>query len=357
MKLIDRHYRLAAHRWPSVRIGWVSLILIVLLFTDVQINQAQTNEGMDESPFWSDVFTYRDPETVLESRSPEDVIIMATGDVLLARTINSRMVRLEDFTFPFVNVRGLLSQADVAWVNLETPLVSDCPIRFVGMRFCGDPRGVEGLVYAGIDIANLANNHAENHNEKGVIETEQILTDAEIEVTGLSKPVIMLVHGKRIGFLGFNDASAVRWISGASYDEIRTQIADVYDDVDYLIVGFHWGHEYHLSQNSHQRNLAKVAIDAGADLVIGHHPHWLQGVELYKDRPIVYSLGNFIFDQQGGGWVEEGAIALINFQADGNLRVNFLPVIIENTSTPRFATQDEAETILRRMASVSGVLN
>jgi poly-gamma-glutamate capsule biosynthesis protein CapA/YwtB (metallophosphatase superfamily) len=343
------------HR-PSVRVGWVSLILIVFLFTDVQINQAQVSQGMDDSPFWSEVFAYRDPETVLDGRSAEDVIIMATGDVLLARTINSRMVKSEDFTFPFVNVRGLLSQADIAWVNLETPLVSDCPLRYVGMRFCGDPHGVEGLVYAGIDVANMANNHAENHNEKGVIETEQILTDAEIEVTGLSKPVIMLIHGKRVGLLAFNAASPSRWISEASKEEIETQIADAYDDVDYLVVGFHWGDEYHLSQNSYQRYLAKIAIDAGADLVIGHHPHWLQGVELYKDRPIVYSLGNFVFDQKGGGWVDEGAIALINFQANGELAVNFLPVIIENTSTPRFATQEEAETILRRMASVSGVL-
>lgn len=338
-------------RGVSGRMRWVLLIVFVFLFTDVQINQAQ-----DESPFWSQLFTYRDPETVLDGRSSEDIIIMATGDVLLARTINSRMVKTENFTFPFVHVSGLLSQADIAWVNLETPLVSDCPFRYVSMRFCGDPRTVAGLVSAGIDVANIANNHAENHNEIGVIETEQILTAAEIEITGLSRPVIMLIHGQRVGMLGFNDASANRWISGASYDEVEAQIADARDDVDYLIVAFHWGHEYHLSQNTHQRNLAKVAIDAGADLVIGHHPHWLQGVETYKDVPILYSLGNFIFDQQGGGWVDEGAIAVINFRASGDLMVNFLPVIIENTSTPRFATQEEAETILRRMASVSGVL-
>lgn len=281
---------------------------------------------------------------------------MATGDVLLARTINSRMVKTEDFVFPFVHVRELLSQADIAWVNLETPLVSDCPLRYVGMRFCGDPRTVAGLVSAGIDVANMANNHAENHNEKGVIETEQILTAAEIAITGLSRPVIMFVHGKRVGLLCFNDASPSRWISDASYDTVKEQISSIREDVDYLVACFHWGNEYHLSQNTHQRNLAKVAIDAGADVVIGHHPHWLQGVETYKDRPIVYSLGNFVFDQKGGGWVDEGAIAVINFKSDGSLQINFLPVIIENTSTPRFATQEEAEKILRRIASVSGVL-
>ena len=325
--------------------------MIIFLFAQVQINQAQ-----HEASFWTHLFDYRDPETVLAGRSSEDVIIMATGDVLLARTINSRMVKTEDFTFPFVHVAELLSQADIAWVKLETPLVSDCPLRYVGMRFCGDPRTVAGLLSAGIDVANIANNHSENHNEKGVIETEQTLTAAEIEITGLSKPVIMLIHGKRVGMLGFNDVSPVRWTSGATPEEVKTQVEGLYNEVDYVIVAFHWGYEYHLMQNSRQRNLAKVAIDAGADVVIGHHPHWLQGVEMYKERPIIYSLGNFVFDQLGGGWVDEGAIVMINFKANGDLQVNFMPVVIENTSTPRFATQAEAEKILRRIASVSSVL-
>ncbi len=324
-----------------------ALILLFVFFVSVPINQAQ-----DDVPFPPDIFTYHDPQSLLAQRAPDDILIMATGDVLLARTINARMVERSDFTFPFAQVAAYLAQADLAWVNLETPLVTGCPLRYRTKDFCGDPRTVAALVSAGIDVANMANNHAENSGQKGVLETEQILNQAGIDVTGRTN-VILEVQGKRIGLLGFNDISATRWVSRARAEDVEAQIKNLRDQVDYLIVCFHWGIEYQLLQNSRQRNLAEIAIDAGADVVVGHHPHWLQGVEIYHDKPIIYSLGNFIFDQKGGGWIDQGAIALITFQANGHVQLNFVPTIIEDRSTPRFATRDEAEDIMRRMASVS----
>ncbi len=323
----------------------------MLLFAPLSITQAQ-----DAPAFWDDIFTYHDPETVLAPRAPGDVVMMGTGDVLLARSINARMMKSHDFTFPFAKLGPFLAQADIAWVNLETPLLTGCPIQYVGMKFCGDPQTAASLVFAGIDAANIANNHSENQGEAGVLETEQILTDLGIGITGRAKPVIFERQGKRIGLLGFTDIDTVNWVSAARDEDVAAQIKSLRATVDEVIVCFHWGLEYHLEQTDRQRDLAKLAIDSGADIVIGHHPHWVQGVELYHGKPIVYSLGNFVFDQAFGGWVNEGAIALITFKANGALTVNLIPVVIDDQSTPRFANKWRAGKILKRILSVSAIL-
>jgi|GEM_PF-4953701 len=173
--------------------GLPLLILIMLLLAPLSSNQAQ-----DALAFWDDIFTYHDPETILAHRAPGDIVMMATGDVLLARSINARMMKSHDFTFPFAKLGPFLAQADITWVNLETPLLTGCAIQYVGMKFCGDPQTTASLVFAGIDAANIANNHSENQGEAGVLETEQILTGLGIGVTGRAKPVILERQGNCI---------------------------------------------------------------------------------------------------------------------------------------------------------------
>lgn len=340
------------HRtWPLRAGRWISLILLFALSVQTVLNQAT-----DMPIFWSDLFIYQDPETLMASQGEDDVTIMVTGDVLLARTVNACMVNEEDWTFPLATVAPFLSQADVTWVNLETPIVSECPLRYQGRRFCGDPRTLASLTLAGVDVANIANNHAEDQGAEGVAETVSFLEAIDIDVTGRAKAVVLEVKGKTIGMLGFNEVNPLKSVTQALPATIEAQVRSLRSKVDYVLVVFHWGIEYRLTQNSTQRNLAKIAIDAGADAVIGHHPHWVQGVEVYQGKPIVYSLGNFVFDMGEGGWVNDGAIALVTLKADGRLDLDLVPVVIENSSTPRLATEKEANSILERMGSVSAIL-
>jgi poly-gamma-glutamate synthesis protein (capsule biosynthesis protein) len=241
-------------------------------------------------------------------------------------------------------------------VNLETPLLPDCQVRYGGLTFCGEPRTVAGLQYAGIDVVNLANNHTENYGERGILATQAILSAANIAMTGFAEPIIFEVQGRKIGLLGFNDSTPVYWVNSAKPKVVEALIQAARPQVDVLIVAFHWGVEYETVPRLRQRNLAKLAINSGADAVIGHHPHWVQGVEIYRNKPILYSLGNFVFDQGSGGWFNEGILAVFRLQPDQPLQVHLLPVIIEDLSTPRFADQTEATTILRRILSVSAVL-
>jgi hypothetical protein len=329
----------------------LACLLLLGVFAHGTPSQAQS-----ELFGWHPLFAYRQPEAIVAGWADGDIVLLATGDVLLARSINARMVATNDFTFPFANLQGLLSQADIAWVNLETPLVTGCVARVDGLNFCGDPRGVAGLQMAGVDVVNIANNHSENYGLHGVVETMQHLETANMAVTGLIKPVILEIHGKRVGLMGFNSASASSWISDAKPQAVELQIKNARAKVDYLVVSFHWGQEYRSMQDNRQRELGRLAIDAGADVVIGHHPHWVQGVEIYRDKPILYSLGNFVFDQGTGGWFNEGVIAVINFQASGRLQLHLIPIIIEDRAIPRLANRDEAEIILQRMGEASSVL-
>lgn len=327
--------------------------LCLLLFLLMVISAP--SDAQDAPDLWTEIFTYRDPATLFEAQQPDDVVLLATGDVLLARTINAAMLKYQNFTYPFKNTSQFLSQADLTWVNLETPILTNCPTKYEGLIFCGTPQTLESLTFAGVDVVNLANNHAENYGEAGVIETEQHLTENGLQFTGRFRPVIREIKGKRIGLLGFTDVGDSIWVSRAEDDAVVTAVKALRGQVDYLVVGFHWGIEYHLEQSERQRDLARMTIDAGADVVIGHHPHWVQGVELYHSKPIIYSLGNFVFDQSFGGWVDEGAAAVITFGAD-RPHITLVPVVIRHQSTPDFPNEWRANQILKRIKSVSAIV-
>ncbi len=152
--------------------------------------------------------------------------MIATGDVLPARSVNVQVLKNKDFTWPYRKTAELVRAADMTFINLETPLLSDCPPTNEGMIFCGDARHVEGLQFAGVDIASLANNHTGNHDVAGVDETEQILSTANIVTVGRSGPVFYPVRETQFAFLAYNDISAPQpGFPQTTEENIRVEIA------------------------------------------------------------------------------------------------------------------------------------
>lgn len=299
------------------------------------------------------IFKYTNPEQAVKSKSYEYSIV-ATGDVIPARSVNAKMVSLNNFTFPFEKTASLLKNADAVFINLESPLIPNCKPTFEGMIFCGDQRGVEGLVYAGVKVTSIANNHAGNYGIEGINSTVNLLKHNDIQVTGNSKSAILFIKDKKFGFLGYNDIggkeSGIVW---ASKDQIKEDIQKLKNQADFVIVTFHWGTEYTANPNERQKDLAHSAIDAGADLIIGNHPHWVQGIEQYKGKFVTYAHGNYVFDQMWSQETREGVIGEYVFNKVGLANVKFFPVIIDNYSTPRFANKAEANKILERMKQSS----
>lgn len=244
---------------------------------------------------------------VLAGHDENDVTTLVfTGDVMLGRSVNSRLSRTQDFSWPFYYIGEYLREADLTYVNLESPLLSSCPLTDTGMKLCGDINNVAALTSAGVDVASLANNHALDYGIEGLKNTKSLLINNGIAVTGVGEPVVSEVNGLKIAFISFND---VNHLVGIDHPNLMPDLmTKANNTADLVVTTFHWGREYEAHPTSRQVALAHQAIDLGADLVVGAHPHWIQSKEVYQGVPIYYSLGNTIFDQE---WSEQTKTGLV----------------------------------------------
>jgi Bacterial capsule synthesis protein PGA_cap len=226
--------------------------------------------------------------------------LIATGDVIPARLVNIEATRRNDFLWPFRPTADHVKNADVTFINLESPLLPGCPQRPTGLVFCGDTRFVDGLVAIGAKVANLANNHVNAGPDTE--RTAALLQQHGIQTaTNLGPPVILDVRGLKFAFVGCN---AVTGGPAVDREALKAAIQHARSQADVLVVQFHWGKEYERQPMTAPGvapddpiELSHLAIDAGADLVIGNHPHWVQGVEIYRGHLITYAHGNYVFDQ------------------------------------------------------------
>ncbi len=300
----------------------------------------------------------------LSARAEESTTtLLVTGDILPGRSVHLRYAQTGDSNFAFAKVASVLSAADLTLVNLEGPLVSGCPIVREGVTFCGDPRLAEGIKFAGVDIVNIANNHIFDFGAKGRQETITTLKEKGFAVAGEGLVVYKVVNGTRFAFLGFDTV-------GKKIDRLNLvrSIGAARKSADVVVVQFHWGQEYtYLPKAAGEDpiSLAHFAVEQGADLVIGNHPHWVQGIEFYnkseakiarfgeaepsQGKPIVYSHGNFIFDQMWSQETREGVVGKYTFLGKKLVGIEFLPVKIDPPFQPRFPIGEEAASILNKM--------
>lgn len=301
---------------------------------------------------------YNDDHSWTATLSAQSIRTMiATGDVMPARSVNTRVLKLDDFTWPFIYTAEVLKSSDITFINLETPLLENCPTTIEGMIFCGDIRNVEGLNFAGIDVVNIANNHAGNYGEKGIKSTIDILERNNLLVSGVNGPVYKKIRGLTFAFLGFTDIERHKGIAVADEEVIRNEIALASQNADIVVIEFHWGTEYTAQPNRQQIYLGRLSIDAGADLVIGNHPHWIQPVEIYKGKLITYAHGNFVFDQEWSLKTKQGVVGKYTFYEDRLIDVEFLPVLIKNYGQPSFLEGIQKHEILEDMKKQSELLH
>ena len=285
------------------------------------------------------------------------ITIIATGDIIPARSVNFQATQRKDFTWPYLKTAEILKQADITFINLETPLIDVCPATQEGMVFCGNSKNIEGLVYAGVDIVSLANNHSSNYGKDALDSTIELLDDNGILVTGISGPKILEIKGMRFAFLGYNDIEKPqKEVSNVEEEKIKSEITAAKKESDFVIVTFHWGTEYLAQPDDRQKYLGHFAIDAGANLVIGNHPHWIQPVEIYKGKLITYAHGNFIFDQEWSLETKQGVVGKYVFYENELIDVEYIPILLENYGQPHFLTGTEKDKVLENMKVQSEIL-
>ncbi len=272
-----------------------------------------------------------------EKLKPPQIVLLAGGDIMLGRKVGYTMTKTRNFNWPFEKLADVIKSADFSFFNLESPFFRSCKPTETGMVFCADFNAIDGLLFAGVDGVNLSNNHIRNYGDEGLEDTRNLLKENKIGFFGEGEnPLIVDVKGMRFAFLGYNEVGLGEKAYRSLKNQLREEVLNTRPLVDILIVSFHWGNEYTTTISPRQRELSYLAIDAGGDVVIGHHPHWVQEKEIYKGKPIYYSLGNFVFDQMWSEETRKGILVKLVFEGKNLIDEEILPFKIFDFGQPRF---------------------
>ncbi|MBI4098386.1 MAG: CapA family protein [Candidatus Levybacteria bacterium] len=292
----------------------------------------------------------------LISPSPDEtaesyLTLISTGDIGLVRDVNYKIIQAKDPSYPFLKIADYLKDGDLTVGNLEGPLIDNCPIIREGFTFCGQSSNASGLTYAGIDAMNLANNHSTNFGLSGLEESEKILRSNGIVPFGSDKNIEYLkIRDKKIALIGFVElGNSWGGLNNATGENVSELVRTARQNADIVITSFHWGIEYTRKPTENQVALAHLAIDSGADIVLGNHPHWIQTTEVYKGKFISYAQGNTVFDQDWSQETKEGVLYKFVYRNGVFEKIGEKYTIIEDNVQPRFATEEEILKIKQKI--------
>lgn len=284
----------------------------------------------------------------------KEIQIVAVGDILLGRGVEKKVRQArKDFVFPFEKVSESLQKGDIIFGNLEASITSSTHT-LTGIKQKGkyiiknSVDSFTGIKYAGFNLLSLANNHILDCYEKGLFDTMKLLQNNNIAYSGAGKnidearkPAIIEKKGVKVGMISYTDMAYVTYSGNPPLSFIATSkkagvapremnliledVAKLKPEVDLVIVSLHWGVEESFEVLSKQREFAYKLLDSGVDIILGHHPHQFQGVEIYKGKPIIYSLGNFIFDQNDPE-NQESFILNMNYKNNKLIDMNLTPI-------------------------------
>ena len=296
----------------------------------------------------------------------DSVSLVAVGDIMLGdhpicigHGVGSSLKNKEP-NLLFSNVFDVLKQGDITFGNLESVLsdldIDKNSINSVSLR--GSEKSINEITSAGFNVVSIANNHILEHGEASLKRTNELLHQHGIQGIGVSdtkfdsrKTFVMEIKGIKIGFLAYcliGDETA--YCSVDSSSEIIEDVKNASANVDVLVVSMHWGNEFIRKPSPQQVELGHAIIDAGANLILGHHPHVLQGVETYNDGVIVYSLGNFVFDM----WqrkMRESMIFSCKFSKNGIVDFEIIPAYINDSYQPYLLQGNNKNVLLSRITN------
>lgn len=306
-----------------------------------------------------------------ETAAPPEFTLVAVGDVMLDGLTSARL-RHYDPGYPFAASAPLLKEGELVFANLECPISRRGEAASKPYTFCADPLAVDALTAAGINLVSLANNHILDYGADALEDTFELLEERGIAYAGAGrneeearKGVFLEINGVKTAVLAYSGIfkhGYPAWRAGPDnagtlfYPEKEQFSADIRKAgqwADVVVVSLHWGDEYTYEVNEEQRETGRLAVESGADLVLGHHSHTPQGIEIYKGRPIVYSLGNFLFYPFTKTFCNESFILQASVGKNGVAEMRLLPVLLGD-SQPYPATGPEA---VRLRSLITGLLD
>ncbi len=296
-------------------------------------------------------------------RTPAALTLAAMGDV----NLDIRPVQEGDFAYPWASVRGLIEQADLAFANLECSVsYRGEPVQGKEFTFRGNPGALAYVREAGLDVVSQANNHVRDYGGDALMDSFAYLDAAGLAHCGAGADwaqahaaAYLMGNGLKVAFLAYSDINWPGWQAGSGYpgvadaaevSQMRADIAAAKRNADLVVVSFHWGTERRNTPDGSQVYYAHAAVDAGADLVLGHHPHVVQGCELYGGKLIAYSLGNFVFSP-GSPECRWTIFGQITINQNGFVGATIYPAHIDDCR-PELIGDAEADSWLGQVASL-----
>ena len=310
--------------------------------------------------------------TIRGTRPPRPTTLTVVGDIMLSRGVTDPRNAMRPLS---PRLRG----ADITVGNLESTLSMEGPPRQGSDSFGADPGVIGWLKLAGFDAMSLANNHAGDYADAALLTTRRLLEESALgpfgagrDRTEASRPVVVERHGTRFGFVGFNaigetpmagpgtpGALSVRMpprtgpLQEADLRHVSRQVELLDRRVDVVVVLPHWGTQYTHAPEPVQRTVARRLVDAGADLVAGGHPHWVQGLDVVDGVVVAHSLGNFVFDMDFMVETQQGVILEATYWGEELKSLELVPYRMDETFAPRLAGPEEAADILGDVWSTS----
>lgn len=310
------------------------------------------------------ILAFMEAEGIAEKTGEsETVTLILGGDVMLSNWVMEHLDK-DGLEYPFLGIQDILQRGDIRFCNLEAPIgtYADTLKSEKKYTFALPPRYRHAIKYGDFDIVSLANNHILDYSSHLADSTVHYLDELGIKQVGYGHnsyeapgPVILERKGIRIGFLAYSMTFPREfWASpsspGTAYPDAVNfghLVQNIEDEVDFTVVSFHWGAENSDSTKQYQQDFARKAVDMGADLIVGHHPHIWQGVEDYKDRLIAYSVGNLCFGSFSPTALQSGLLeveigpdtihaAKIHPLDVDNVRVRFQPRKLDEPGTVKF---------------------
>ena len=301
--------------------------------------------------------------------------MVAVGDIMLGRGVNNKMVAYNDYLYPYRKMKDELDSADLRVANLECTVTDTFPIPTdpSTFTFVTKAKAISGLKYAGFDMLTVANNHANGPGHAPFMDMVSNLRNNGISVCGggdtlkeARSPATATAKGLRVAMHGYcmtppgaqgPFATESSWgLAPVDLETLPRDIAAARASADIVIPYFHWGIEYTKDPIKAQQAAARAAIDAGADMVLGVHPHWVQAIEEYKGKLIIYALGNFIFDQDWSRPTLEGFLLHLYWRGSTLVSARWVPTLDQDRCQPRAMTPAEAVGVFQRMWSGTDML-
>ena len=297
--------------------------------------------------------------------TPALTTLLFVGNIVPARCVRAAADRRGEDRSIYADVAPRIRQADYAMALLNTALTDRFPPTGCVHTYLllGDPRHAQTMAWAGFDAVNVGTNHIKNGGDQAFLDTLQAIHQAGLPTVGggenleaALQPLVVTFHGVRFAFVSLNaiepHSFATKERPGAAPltpATARQAIAAAHQQADVVIALPHWGPEYDFAPNYLQRRAARLLVEAGADIIVGNHPHVVQGHTVLQGVPVFYGLGNFVFDQTWSPETQQGAILVLTFQGRHLIHYEYVPVHIDGDGTVHYAPPAEAAEILHHI--------